>query len=63
MPEKIAAICIALVLFGTIYSSFGLQWSKSVKRAYWILSSVTSYQLNDGRYVDIAYLLSVILDN
>ena len=35
MPEKIAGFLIALIIIGTIYSSFGLQWPKLVKQAYW----------------------------
>jgi hypothetical protein len=40
MPEKIAFVCVAIVVLGTIYSSFGLQWPKQVKRVYWGLSSI-----------------------
>ena len=40
MPEKIAGICIGLVVLGTIYYSFGLKWPGLVKRLYWGLSLV-----------------------
>ena len=37
LPERIAGVCIAIVILGTIYSSFGLQWSKQAKRLYLVL--------------------------
>ena len=45
LPERIAGVCIAIVILGTIYSSFGLQWSKLVKRIYWIGGLILAYAL------------------
>jgi multisubunit Na+/H+ antiporter MnhE subunit len=45
MPEMIAGMCIAIVVLGTIYSSFGLQWSKLRKRLYWIVGLILAYGL------------------
>ena len=45
MPEVIGGMCMAIVLLGTIYSSFGLQWSKLAKRIYWIGGLILAYAL------------------
>ena len=45
MPEIIAGMCIAIVVLGTIYSSFGLGWPKAAIRLYWIVGLILSYSL------------------
>jgi hypothetical protein len=45
MPEIIGGMCMAIVVLGTIYSSFGLQWSKLAKRVYWIAGLILAYFL------------------
>jgi hypothetical protein len=45
LPEMIAKICISIVVIGTIYSSFGLQWSRLVKRLYWIAGLILVYSI------------------
>jgi hypothetical protein len=45
VPEIIGGMCIAIVALGTIYSSFGLQWSKLTKRVYWSTGLLIAYSL------------------
>jgi hypothetical protein len=45
VPEIIGGMCIAIVVLGTFYSSFGLQWPTLGKRVYWIVGLTLAYAL------------------
>jgi hypothetical protein len=45
MPETIGGMCIAIVVLGTIYSSFGTGWSTLGKRLYWVVGLILAYSL------------------
>jgi hypothetical protein len=45
MSEIIGGMCVAIVVLGTIYSSFGLRWSNLAIRLYWIGGLILAYAL------------------
>jgi hypothetical protein len=49
MPEMIGGMCTAIVVLGTIYSSFGLRWSALGKRLYWIVGLILAFALIGNR--------------